>query len=133
MSCRNALKRSFCGRGTDAALLGSRRASRHAVFSAYAHNPLGRREAPQTAKRAAPFDPTGYWVAQITEDWRYRISAAPKGDAGGIPVNAAGRRAAAAWDPGNDAAAGEACKAYGAGGILRMPGRLHITWEGDDV
>jgi len=95
--------------------------------------PPGPPRAPQTAKRGAAFDPTGYWVAQITEDWRYRISAAPKGDAGGIPVNAAGRRAAAAWDPGNDAAAGEACKSYGAGGILRMPGRIHVTWDGDDV
>ena len=93
--------------------------------------PPGRREAAEARGRA--FDPTGYWVAQITEDWRYRISAAPKGDAGGIPVNAAGRRAAAAWDPDKDAASGEACKSYGAGGILRMPGRLHITWDGDDV
>ena len=40
---------------------------------------------------------------------------------------------AAAWDPDKDAASGDACKAYGAGGILRMPGRLHITWDGDDV
>jgi hypothetical protein len=85
------------------------------------------------ARQAAAFDPTGYWVAQITEDWRYRIQAAPKGDVGGIPVNAAGRRAAAAWDPDNDAASGEACKAYGAGGILRMPGRIHIAWDGDDL
>lgn len=95
----------------------------------------GRGAAPPkpTARRAAPFDPTGYWVAQITEDWRFRIQAAPKGDAGGIPVNAAGRRVTAAWDPDRDAASGEACKAYGVGGILRMPGRLHITWEADDV
>ena len=85
------------------------------------------------ARRAAAFDPTGYWVAQITEDWRYRIQAAPKGDVGGIPVNAAGRRVAAAWDPDKDAASGEACKAYGAGGILRMPGRIHITYDGDDL
>jgi len=85
------------------------------------------------ARRAAPFDPEGYWVAQITEDWHYRIKAAAKGDVGGIPVNAQGRRAAAAWDPEKDAAAGEACKAYGVGGILRMPGRIHITWEGDNA
>ena len=95
--------------------------------------PPGPPRGPQSARRAAPFDPTGYWVAQITEDWRYRISAAPKGDAGGIPVNAAARRAAGAWDPDKDIAAGEECKAYGAGGILHLPGRLHITWEGDDV
>jgi hypothetical protein len=34
-----------------------------------------------------------------------------------------------AWDPAKDEAAGAQCKAYGAGGIMRMPGRLHITWE----
>jgi len=85
------------------------------------------------AKRAAAFDPTGYWVAQITEDWRFRIQAAPKGDVGGIPVSAAGRRVAAAWDPDKDAASGDACRAYGAGGILRMPGRLHITWDSDNA
>src|SRR4051812_41387851 len=85
------------------------------------------------ARRAAPFDPSGYWAAQITEDWHYRIKAAAKSDVGGIPVNAQGRRAAAAWDPDKDTAAGDACKAYGVGGILRMPGRLNITWEGDNA
>jgi len=88
---------------------------------------------PPNARRAAGFDPTGYWVAQVTEDWRYRIAPAPKGDVGGIPVNAQGRRVAAAWDPAKDGAAGDACKAYGVGGILRMPGRIHIDWEGDEA
>ncbi|HEY4363074.1 MAG TPA: hypothetical protein VGN17_19045 [Bryobacteraceae bacterium] len=99
----------------------------------WAQAPGPPRGGPASAKRAASFDPTGYWVAQITEDWRYRISAAPKGDPGGIPVNAAGRRVAAGWDPDKDIASGDACKAYGVGGILRMPGRLHITWDGEDV
>src|SRR5205085_1642703 len=58
---------------------------------------------------------------------------APKGDVGGIPVSAEGRRVAAAWDPEKDAASEDACKAYGAGGLLRMPGRLHITWDADDT
>lgn len=95
--------------------------------------PAGAKPGPPNARRAAAFDPTGYWVAQITEDWRYRIKPAPKGDVGGIPVNAQGRRAAAAWDPAKDDAAGDACKAYGVGGILRMPGRIHIDWDGDDA
>jgi hypothetical protein len=67
-------------------------------------------------------------VAQITEDWKERIHAAAKGDVGGIPVSQAGRREVAAWDP----ATANSCKAYGAGGILRMPGRLHITSEGSN-
>lgn len=78
---------------------------------------------------AALFDPTGYWVAQITEDWKERIHPAAKGDVGGIPVNPAGRREAAAWDP----ASSNSCKAYGVGGILRMPGRLHISWDGNNL
>ena len=34
-----------------------------------------------------------------------------------------------AWDPARDDAAGEQCRAYGAGGIMRLPGRLHVTWQ----
>jgi hypothetical protein len=50
-----------------------------------------------------------------------------------LPVNDAGRRAAEQWDPAKDEAAGEACRAYGAGGIMHLPGRLRISWDGDDV
>jgi hypothetical protein len=52
----------------------------------------------------------------------------PKGNVDYVPVNAEGRRVAGEWDPAKDAAAGEACKAYGPVGIMRLPGRLHITW-----
>jgi hypothetical protein len=53
----------------------------------------------------------------------------PKGDVAGIPLNAEGRKIADGWDPAKDAAAGEACRAYGAPGLMRLPGRLHITWQ----
>jgi len=33
------------------------------------------------------------------------------------------------WDPARDEGAGEQCRAYGAANIMRIPGRLHITWE----
>jgi len=33
------------------------------------------------------------------------------------------------WDPARDQAAGEECRAFGAGGVMRLPGRLHITWQ----
>src|SRR5579864_676074 len=88
---------------------------------------------PLAAKAAAPIDPTGYWVALITEDWRYRMSVPPKGDYSGVPLNPAGRKAADAWDPATDEAAGEQCRAYGAAGIMRMPTRLHITWQDDNT
>jgi len=87
---------------------------------------------PPTAKAQAAFDITGYWVALVSEDWRYRMTTAPKGDAAGVPLNGAGRQAAAAWDPAKDETAGESCRAFGAAGLLRQPGRLHITWIGDD-
>jgi hypothetical protein len=74
-------------------------------------------------------DLTGYWVSVVSEDWRYRMLTPPKGDLGGIPLNAEGRNIANAWDPAKDAAAGEACRAYGAAGLMRIPGRLHITWQ----
>jgi hypothetical protein len=76
-------------------------------------------------------DLTGYWVSVVSEDWRYRMLTPPKGDVGGIPLNAEGRTIANAWDPAKDAAAGEACRAYGAAGVMRIPGRVHITWQDD--
>src|SRR5258708_194635 len=88
---------------------------------------------PTTPKQQAPIDLTGYWVSAVTEDWRYRMVTPPKGDHPGLPLSAEGPRVANAWDPAKDEAAGEQCKAYGAAGVMRAPGRLHITWDGDDV
>jgi len=88
---------------------------------------------PPTAKASAPFDITGYWLSVVTEDWRYRMIAPPKGDYLGIPLNAAGRKLADAWDPAKDEASGEQCRGYGAPSLLRIPGRIHITWQDDDT
>lgn len=90
----------------------------------------GRGDAP-APRAAAPVDLTGYWVSLVTDDWRWRMVTPPKGDILYLPVNDAGRKVADAWDPAKDEAAGEACRAYGAGGIMHLPGRLHITWEDD--
>lgn len=81
------------------------------------------------AKEAAPIDLTGYWVSLVTEDWRFRMITPPKGDYASVPLNAEGRRVADTWDPAKDEAAGEQCRSYGAAAIMRVPGRLHITWE----
>jgi hypothetical protein len=88
---------------------------------------------PPTPKAAAPIDLTGYWVSVVSEDWRYRMTTPPKGDVGGVPLNPAGRTAAGNWDPAQANDAAERCKPYGAGGLMRVPGRLHITWDGDDT
>ncbi len=79
----------------------------------------------------APIDLTGYWVSLVTEDWRYRMLNAPKGDYYSIPLNAEGRRVADTWDPAKDIAEGKQCLSYGAPNIMREPARLHITWVND--
>src|ERR1044072_7098652 len=86
---------------------------------------------PQPPRVAAPIDLTGYWVSLVTEDWRYRQFTPPKGDYTSVPISPAGRKIADAWDPAKDEAAGEQCKAYGAAGVMRMPTRVHITWQDD--
>ena len=66
-------------------------------------------ELPRTRspRAAAQVDLTGNWVAQITEDWRWRMITPPKGDYASVPLNALGRQIAGSWDPAADAAAGE--------------------------
>ncbi len=86
---------------------------------------------PKTPKEAAPVDFTGYWVSVVTEDWRWRMVTPIKGDFASVPLNAEGRRVGLLWDPAKDEAAGEACKAYSAPAIMRVPGRLHIIWQDD--
>ncbi|HEX5432493.1 MAG TPA: hypothetical protein VFW83_11045 [Bryobacteraceae bacterium] len=86
---------------------------------------------PANPKAGAAIDMTGYWVSVVTEDWRVRMVTAPKGYIGGVPLTAAGRKLADAWDPAKDEAEGNQCKAYGAAGLMRLPGRFHITWEND--
>jgi hypothetical protein len=99
----------------------------------YAQGRGGPPAPPSPPRTAALVDLTGYWVSLVTEDWRYRMVTPPKGDYTSVPLNPAGRRLASAWDPAKDTAAGEQCKAYGAAGIMRIPGRLHITWQNDNT
>jgi len=89
--------------------------------------------APRTGRQLAPVDLTGTWVSVVTEDWRWRMVTPPKGDVASIPVNAAGRKAAASWNPDADTAAGNQCKAFGVGGIMRQPGRVRISWQDDQT
>src|SRR5437763_6998090 len=86
---------------------------------------------PQTPRAAAPIDLTGYWVSVVTEDWRYRMVTPAKGDFASVPLNAEGTPVGNQWDPAKDEAAGEQCKSYGAPAIMRVPGRVHITWDND--
>lgn len=88
-------------------------------------------QAPRSPRAAAQADVTGNWVAQVTEDWRWRMITPPKGDYASVPLTRLGRQVADAWDPAADAAAGEQCRAFGAGGIMRLPIRLKIAWADD--
>jgi hypothetical protein len=90
-------------------------------------------QTPATPKASSPIDITGYWVALVTEDWRYRMLNAPKGDYYSIPLNAEGKRVADTWDPAKDIAAGNQCLSYGAPNIMREPARLHIAWANDST
>ena len=86
-----------------------------------------------TAKATAPIDLTGYWVAFVTEDWRHRMLTPPKGDYQSLPMNPEARKVADAWDPAADERSGNECKAYGAAAIMRVPGRVNITWQDDNT
>lgn len=91
----------------------------------------GRGQPPASPRAAAPVDFTGAWVSVITEDWRWRMVTPARGDFASLPLNPEGRKVGEAWDPAKDEAAGEQCKAYGAGGIMRLPTRLRISWQDD--
>jgi len=84
-----------------------------------------------SGRQHAPIDLTGYWVSVINEDWEFRMVTPDKGIYDTLNLSAEGRRVAGTWDPAKDEAAGEQCRAYGAANLMRLPGRLHITWEND--
>jgi hypothetical protein len=92
----------------------------------------GRGAGPAASPRqGAPIDLTGYWVSPIIEDWKYRMVTPAKGVFDAVPLSPEGRKVGESWDPARDEAAGEQCRAYGAGGIMRLPGRLRISWQDD--
>ena len=87
----------------------------------------------KSARDAAPIDLTGYWVSYVTENWRYRMVTPAKGEYRRIPASPAALPLINAWDPAADERAGNQCKSYGAGAIMSVPGRLHITWQDADT
>jgi len=85
----------------------------------------------QEPKAVAPIDLTGYWVSIVSEDWRYRMVTPTRGDYQGVPMTPDAVKIADAWNPDADTRAGNQCKSYGAAAIMRVPGRVHITWDDD--
>jgi len=98
-----------------------------------AQGPPGPPQPPRSGREAAPVDFTGQWVSVISEDWRWRMVTPLKGDFASLPLNVAGTKAGQAWDPARDEAAGLQCKAYGAAAIMRLPGRVRISWQDDNT
>ena len=102
--------------------------------AALAQPPGGFQPPPQLSPReSAQVDITGNWVALVTEDWLWRMVTAPRGDVTSIPVSPRGRQVANEWNPEQDIANGEQCRAFGAAGLMRLPTRLHITWQDDST
>ena len=58
-----------------------------ALAVAQAQFPGGPPPPPKTAKAAALYDLTGYWVSVVSEDWRFRMVMPPKGDYTGVFLN----------------------------------------------
>jgi|RhiMetdeSRZDD1v2_1073273.scaffolds.fasta_scaffold18838_1 hypothetical protein len=104
-----------------------------ALFSFTTARAQGQRPAAATSKAVAPVDLTGYWVSVISQDWRWRMVTPAKGDYAGVPITAAAKKVADAWDPANDEAAGASCKAYGAPAIMRTPTRLRVSWQDENT
>jgi hypothetical protein len=102
-----------------------------AVWQLPAHGQARAGGPPPSPRAAAPIDITGYWVAVVNEDWRFRMVPPRKGDYGGIVITKEALQIVNAWDPAADEAAGEQCKSYGAAAVMRLPARLHITWQDD--
>lgn len=88
---------------------------------------------PAIPRNVAPVDVAGTYVSVVTEDWRWRMVTPRKGDYTSLPISAEGRRVADAWDIAKDEAAGEACKPFGVGGIIRQPGRIQVAWQDDQT
>jgi hypothetical protein len=82
-----------------------------------------------TPKAAAPIDLTGNWVSVVSEDWLQRMLIPPRGDYAGVPLTLEGRRVANMWEP--SMLATDGCKPFGAPAVMRVPGRLQISWDND--
>ena len=89
----------------------------------------GAQQPAASPRASAASDLTGYWVSVVTEDWRWRMVTPPKGDYASVPMTAEARKVADTWDVSKDGS----CMAYGAAGLMRLPTRLHITWESDTI
>ena len=99
----------------------------------WAQPPGGRGGAPNavppSARDQAPWDPSGYWVSLITQNWRWRMVVVGPGDYIGIPINAEAKRIADTFNRAEAEAAGKQCEAHGGGIVMDLPERIRIGWQ----
>lgn len=88
---------------------------------------------PKNGREGALVDFTGTWVSPVMEDYRWRMVTPLKGDAASIPYKQEAVAIINAWNPARDEAAGLQCKAYGAPALMRIPGRLRISWQDENT
>lgn len=119
-------------RGIPTSLLGTALLA-GVVSTSWAAQPPGPPPPPRSAREAAQSDLTGNWVAQVTEDWRWRMLTAPIGDTQGVPVNPAALAVSKKWSLDADNANGDQCKAFGAAAIMRQPTRVRVSWADDNT
>ncbi len=100
------------------------------VLWAQQPGPRGPAATPASARDQAPWDPSGYWVSLITQNWRHRMLVVAPGDYIGVPMNAAAVKVADAWNRAAAEAAGKQCEAHGGGIVMDLPERIHISWQG---
>ena len=108
-------------------LVGAIVAAVHAATLYAQPPPAGGAQPSATARAAAPVDLTGTWVSVVTEDWEARMLPPAKGDYRTVDqvMNAQARKVADSWQPSMEGR----CEAYGVGGVMRVPGRLRISWQ----
>ena len=96
-----------------------------------AQPPQGQGGPPPAGRAGAPVDLTGTWVSVVTEDWEARMTPPLKGDYTTIEqvMTPEARKVADSWQPSMDGR----CEAYGVGGVMRLPGRLRISWQDDNT
>jgi len=92
-----------------------------------AQPPQGRGAPPPTGRAGAPVDLTGTWVSVVTEDWEARMMPPVKGDYTTVEtvMTPEARKVADTWQSSMEGR----CEAYGVGGVMRVPGRLRISWQ----
>jgi hypothetical protein len=109
--------------------------ARAGLFAAVAvrSRTTARRAASASAREHAPIDLTGYWVSYVTENWRYRMVHAAKGEYRRIPASPGGAADHQRVGSGRRRTGRQPVQVVWRRRDHERPGRLHITWQDADT